>query len=411
MKKLTLSLIAFAISASTGAFAKSVAITNTTVYTGTDQGVITNANVVIEDGKIVAVNPSTLNVDETVDGKNRILTAGFVSSLTGLGLVEVDAVSASRDARPKKMKIDFSPALAFNPNSSIIPFTRKGGITHSLVKPSGSEGIWGGQVIAADSSGDYDSVINDSVATIAYFGSQRGSSRAVPLLELEKTLSEHKEKLAKAAKKDDKKDDKEPSAQDKVLNRLLSGEQPLVANVTRASDILHLLKMKEKFGLNLVLNGAGDAVRVKEQLAAARVPVILQAVTNLPGSFDSLQVDLTNAAELSAAGVKIIINQPDTHISYNLRTDVGIAIAHGLDRDAALHAVTKNPAEVFGLPGGVIAEGEPANLVLWSGDPFEISSKVEVMWIDGEIESTESRQDKLRDRYMSDQKTPRSYVK
>ena len=410
MKKFTLSLIVAALSVSAGAFAKSVAITNTTVYTGTEQGVLTNANVVIEDGKIIAVNPTNLNVDETVDGKNRILTAGFISSLSGLGLVEVDAVSASRDARPKKNSIDFSPALAFNPNSSLIPFSRKGGITHSVVAPSGSEGIWGGQAFTVDLSGDYDSVIDESTATMAYFGSQRRDSRATSLLALEKQLTDLKKKLAKA-KDSDKDDKKEPSQKEQILTNLMAGKQPLIARVSRASDILHLLKMKKEFGLNLVLNGAGDAIRVKQQIADAGVPVILQAITNLPGSFDSLKVSLTNAAELTEAGVKVIINQPDTHISYNLRTDVGIAIAHGLDRDAALHAVTKNPADVFGLPGGVIAKGEPANLVLWSGDPFEISSKVEALWIDGEMKSTKSRQDKLRDRYLSDQKTPRAYIK
>lgn len=410
MKKLKLSLVFAALTASFASLADSVAITNTTVYTGTEQGVITNANVVIDDGKIVAINPAELNVDATVDGQGRILTAGFVSAMNQLGLVEVSAVSASRDMSAKKGGITFDPSLAFNPKSSVIPFSRKGGITQSVVAPRGAEGIWAGQIFTADLSGEFDSVVDTNVATLAYFGSERKGSRASAIAALENKLSDHKASLEKA-KKDDKKDDKKPSAEEKILNDILSGKKPLVASVERATDILHLLRLKEEFGLNLVLAGAEDAVRVKEQIAAAGVPVIVQAINNLPESFGSLQKLLTNAAELENAGVKLILTQTDTHLIYNLRTDVGVAIANGLSRDTAIASVTKNVTETFGIEGGIVAEGQPANLVLWSGDPFEISTKVENMWIDGEEVTTESRQDKLRDRYMSDQKTPRGYIK
>lgn len=411
MKMLKLSLLAAALTTSFATLADSVAITNTTVYTGTEQGVISNANVVIEDGKIVSINPAELNVDSTVDGQGRILTAGFISTGSQLGLVEVGAVSASRDMSAKKGSITFDPSLAFNPDSSLIPFSRKGGITHSVVAPRGAEGIWAGQIFVADLSGEYDSVVDTKVATLAYFGSERSGSRASALASLESKLKDHQAALEKASKKDDKDDKKEPSAEEQILTDLLNGSKPLVAYAQRATDILHLLKMKEEFGLNLVLSSAADAVRVKEEVAAAGVPVIMQAIDNLPESFDSLENALTNAAELEQAGVKLLLTHTDTHLIYNLRTDVGIAIANGLSRETALASVTKNVAETFGIEGGVVAEGQPANLVLWSGDPFEISSKVENIWIDGEEVSTESRQDKLRDRYTSKENKPRGYIK
>ena len=413
MKKLKLSLVFAALAASFTSMADSIAITNTTVYTGTEQGVLTNANVVIEDGKIISINPNELNVDATVDGQGRILTAGFISSLNQLGLVEVGAVSASRDMGAKKGGITFDPSLAFNPNSSVIPFTRKGGITHSVIAPRGSEGIWAGQIFVADLSGEFESVTKSEAATLAYFGSERKGSRASSLAELEKSLQDHKDKAAKAKKsdKDDKKDKAEPSKEDQIMDALLSGKMPLIADVERATDILYLLKLKAKFGLNLVLSGAGDAIRIKEQIAAANVPIIMESLRNLPGSFDTLNASLTNAAELEKAGVKLILTNSDTHMSYNLRTDAGVAIANGMSREGALKAVTKNVADVFGLAGGVVAIDQPANLVLWSGDPFEISTKVENLWINGEEVTTESRQDKLRDRYMSSEKKPRAYIK
>jgi len=414
MKKLNLvknSLVALAVAGSFSVFAETVAITNTTVYTGTDQGVLTGANVVIDDGKIGAINPATLAVDRTVDGQGRILTSGLIAPLNQLGLVEVGAVASSRDASAKKGGITFDPSLAYNPESSLIPFARKGGITQSVVAPSGGDDIFAGQAFVVNLSGDYDSVEKSGAAIIADFGGASKDSRASSLQSLSDKLEEQQKKVEKKAKdkKDDK--DKEPSKEEKLLNGLLKGEIPLIASASRASDILHLISLKEKYGLKLALSWGSDAVRVKEQLAAANVPVMLNAMFNQPGDFDSMHASLKNAGELEKAGVKVLFTVGDSHLIYNLRYDAGNAISYGMSTQGALQAVTSNVADLFGIDGGTVAAGEPANLVLWSGDPFEISTKVETMWINGEEVTTESRQDKLRDRYTSQEDKRRGYIK
>lgn len=390
------------------AFSEMVAITNTTVYTGTDKGILVGVNVVLEDGKIVAFNPPSLEVDRTVDGQGRVLTPGFIATLNKLGLVEVSAVKTSRDAKPKKSGAGFDASTAFNPESSLIPFARKGGITHSVVTPGYNDDVFSGLTFNVALTSEFDSVETIGSSVIANFGGTSSDSRASNFNELSAAFDAQVKKLAKGDTKDD---GKEPTVDETAIRRVLAKEIPLVAYASRPSDILHLIKLKQKFGINLAIAGANGAVKVKEQLAKADVTVIIGGVDNLPGSFDSLHSSLKNAGELDLAGVKVIFANGDSHLIKNLRFEAGNAISYGMSVQGALAALTKNPAAVFGLKGGTVEVGQPANLVLWSGDPFEISSKVEMLWIDGNETSTDSRQDKLRDRYISTSGKREAYIK
>ena len=213
--------------------------------------------------------------------------------------------------------------------------------------------------------------------------------------------------------KKDKKDDDKPSTEDKVMAKVLSGDMPLVISVSRAADIIELIKVKEQFGVNLVLSGAQDAVVVKEHIAKANIPVIISAMDNLPGSFDSLHANLNNAGLLEKAGVKVLltVGGDASHNIYQLRYDAGNAVSYGMSQQGALKAVTSNVADVFGINAGSIEVGKAADVVMWTNDPFEISSNVSRMFINGTEVSPQSRQDKLRDRYTTDSNMPRAYTK
>jgi imidazolonepropionase-like amidohydrolase len=407
------SLIALALASSSASFAQSIAITNATVHTVTDQGVLKNATVVIEDGKVIAINPENVNADTIVDAQGQILTPGFIGSMNQLGLVEVGAVSRSRDAGDKKADITFDASLAFNPRTTVIPYSRKGGITSNIVVPRGGESMFKGQTFVADLSGEFDSVRVSNNAVVVDLGSKSKGSRALELQKLQVKLEDATKTLAKLKKKTkDKKEAKEPSREEKVINALLAGDKVLLAYADRATDILALLKLKETFSLDLVLVGAADSVLITKEISAAKVPVIMAALDNLPGSFDSLHASLENAAILTAAGVDVALTvDGDTHNLYQLRFHAGNAIANGMPRDAALAAVTANVADAFNIDSGRIAVGKTADLVLWSADPFELSSKVSQIWIDGKEYSTKSRQDALRDRYTATSDMPKAYIK
>lgn len=410
------SLIALALASSTASFAQSIAITNATVHTVTEQGVLNNATVIIQDGKVTAINPESVTADTVIDAEGKILTPGFIGSMNQLGLVEVGAVSRSRDAGDKKADITFDASLAFNPRSTVIPYSRKGGITTNVVVPRGGESMFKGQTFVADLSGEFDSVRVSNNAVIIDLGAKSKGSRALDLQKLQVKFEDATKKLAKAKKKakdaKDKKEAKEPSREDKVINALLAGDKALVAYADRATDLLALLKLKETFSLDLVLVGAADSVLIADKIAQAKVPVVMAALDNLPGSFDSLHASLENAAKLTAAGVNVALTvDGDTHNLYQLRFHAGNAVANGLSRDAALAAVTANVADAFNVDSGRIAVGKTADLVLWSADPFELSSHVAKIWIGGKEVSTQSRQDKLRDRYMQQSNMPKSYLK
>ena len=271
-----------------------------------------------------------------------------------------------------------------------------------------------GQTFVADLSGEFNSVRVSNNNVVIDLGAKSKGSRALSLQNLHEQLEDATKALAKAKKKNtkDKKEAKEPSRKAQVINALLNGDKALVAYADRATDLLALLKLKETFSLDLVLVGAADAVLVADKIAAAKVPVVMAALDNLPGSFDSLHASLENAGKLTQAGVKVALTvDGDTHNLYQLRFHAGNAIANGLTRSAALASVTANVADAFNLDSGKIAIGKTADLVLWSADPFELSSKVSKIWISGKEYSTESRQDALRDRYTSKSDMPKAYVK
>jgi imidazolonepropionase-like amidohydrolase len=424
-KKLKTSCLAMAIAAlcSSSVNAESLAITNATIHTVTAQGILTNATIVMENGKITAINPEKLVADTIVDAGGKILTPGLIGSMNHLGLVEVSAVSRTRDARDKKADITFDASLAFNPRSTLIPYTRKGGITTNVVVPSGGDNMFKGQTFVVDLSGSFSSVYQKENAVLIDLGAKSKGSRASDLQKLrikfedaQKALDKAKKAKQKAKKDNDKKgkkkEAKEPKRDEQIINALLAGSKPLIAYADRATDLLELIQLKKDFNLDLVIAGAADAILVSKELTDANVPIIFGALDNLPSSFDSLHSSLSNTAALTKAGVNVALSvNGDTHNLYQLRYNAGNAVANGLTAEQALAAVTANVADAFNIDAGRIAVGKKADVVLWSADPFELSSKVDKMWIDGKEYSTESRQDALRDRYMAETDMPRAYSK
>lgn len=411
-KPLSALAVSAALVCSFNTLAETLAITNAKVHTASDAGVLEGATVFIRDGKIEAINPASFEADSVVDAQGKVLTPGFITAGTSLGLVEVGAVARTRDGGDKKADITFDPSLAFNFNSTLIPYVRQGGVTQSIVVPSGGDDIFAGQNFVANLSGNMDSVEQVGNSVLVSLGAESKGSRAMSLQKLAKKLETTAKDIAKAkGGKDDKESSKELGKEDQLLRAVVTGEIPLIANVDRASDILAILKLKQQYELNLVLAGAADAIVVKSQIAQAGVPVIIDAIDNLPSGFDSLHLTLENAAQLEKAGIKLLINIFDSHNGYQLRFNAGIAVAYGMSYDGALKAITSNVATTFGLPSGEIATGKSANLVLWNSDPFELNSKVEKLWINGEAVNLETRQDKLRDRYLKKSDMPPAYHK
>jgi imidazolonepropionase-like amidohydrolase len=185
-----------------------------------------------------------------------------------------------------------------------------------------------------------------------------------------------------------------------VVVKALDGALPVVVSAERASDILNLLALAKEHNLRLVLDVAGEAWKVAPQIAAANVPVIVHPMRAGPETFAALGSREDNAALLHAAGVTIALAYGEAHNARKLRQAVGNAIRAGLPARAALGACTETPARIFGMDGyGAPATGRVANVVVWSGDPFELSSRAERVFIRGREVSLRTRQTALLERY------------
>lgn len=394
------------------------AIVGATVHTMGDGGVMEDATVVVRGERVEAVGydleiPAGASV---LDARGKVLTPGFFDSSSRIGLVEVGAVRSSRDMSTEddRMTAAFRVADAVNPASSVIPVVRVEGLTRALVLPSPGSSVIAGQgalIHLGSEPGDGPGAIlvREPAAMYAAFGERgaglSGGARGAALLRLREALDDARDFAANRAAYD--RGERRGYALSRLdleaLAPVVAGDLPLVISANRASDVLALLRLgSDHPDLDLVIAGAAEGWLVADELAAAGVPVLLNALANLPSSFETLGATLANAARLHRAGVTFAFMSGSAHGAANLRQDAGNAVAHGLPWEAALAAMTTAPAEIWGIADtyGKIAPGYDADLVVWDGDPLELTSYPDHVFIRGEEMPKESRQLLLRDRYL-----------
>lgn len=389
--------------------AQTIAITGGTVYPVSGPK-IEQATVLIRDGKIAAVGTNiTIPADATrIDATGKWVTPGLIDGAGQMGLVEVGAVGATREGsqRADTIAASFNVAEGLNPASLVIPVTRIEGITTTLAAPTGH--LVSGQAVLIDLDGaTIEEMLAQSpvglVATLSEGAKdEAGGSRAGVAERLRAVFRDALE--YERRKGDFTRAQIQPlsaSAADlEALLPMLHGRLPLIAIANRRSDIETALRLAREFKLRLVLAGAQEAWQVAPAIASAGVPVLVQPLDNIP-SYDGLGVRYENAALLARAGVKVVLLETDTHNSRNLRQQAGNAVSYGLPWDQALRAVTLSPAEAFGVADryGSLEVGKVANVVVWSGDPFEFSTGVEHVFIRGRAIPLRSRQTELMERY------------
>jgi imidazolonepropionase-like amidohydrolase len=392
-----------------------VAIVGAKAHTMSDAGVIDDAIIIVRDGKIAAVGTG-IEIppgSRIFDAHQRLVTPGLITSATQLGLVEVsssyDTVDHSESAGSLGASFDIQYAL--NPNSTLIPIARADGITHGIVMPTGSgQQPFAGLAARINVGQGSDLLEQPAIAVVAAINGagngEHGNSRSADWIELRRALTGAAEKLEEGESSPGDRDEGSPASDDEALFPVLRGDIPLVIRTQRESDIRQAVAVKIHFGIRLVLLDAHEAWRAADLLAEHQVPVILEGTDNLPTRFDYVGSRLDNAAILNAAGVSIGFYAPGLHTSHNagleLRQTAGLAVANGLDWEAALAAVTSEAARIWGMENhvGRIEPGMHADLVVWSGDPFETTTCALHVFVDGKEASLENRQKLLRDRYL-----------
>lgn len=401
---------------SPSAFADTLLIKGAKVITLGEAGTLPKADILIRDGRIerVAEDLESGSADRVIDASGKVITPGLIAPASELGLTEISAATSTNDSAivDESVGTAFDPVSAFNPHSTLIPFNRAGGLTRAVVVPGSEEKIFAGQGFAIKLNGGYDSVTNDALVQRIYLGEYgaqlAGGSRANAVAQVKSALAEAQEfaRNRAAIQRGEWRELKYPLADLEALQPLINGEQVALISVNRASDILQVLELAKVFNLKLIIEGATEGWMVADQLAAAGVPVVIDALSNSPIAFESLGARMDNAALLQKAGVKVAISGPGytgSHNSYLSRQGAGNAVAYGLPYEEGIKSVSLNVANIFGLEGGAIAPGAVADLVVWSGDPLEVTTYAEQVLIDGVPQSLVTRSTRLRDRYLKPQ--------
>lgn len=384
------------------------------MVTNTDAGIVDNATVIVRDGDIVAVGRDAAVPDDAtvIDAAGGWVTPGLFAAYSQLGLIEVGLEDSTTDdsAGDSPFSVALDVADGFNPAGTYLATNRIEGITRAAIFPSTGHNIFAGQGALVDTSGDADSLFESGsfvVADLSQSGAREaGGSRPAAWAFLEAALADARGYPGRFS------GDHEGDALNRydaaALLPVARGRVPLVMLVNRAADIRRAIRFKQDNApMQIILVGAAEAWMVAEELAEADIPVIIDPLEDLPSSFDSLGASLQNAARLQDAGVQVAYATAPTADGYfNARLlpqHAGNAVANGVAWDDAFRAITLTPAEIYGVGEryGALAPGYAGDVVIWDGDPLEVMSAPVAVLIDGEPTPMDSRQTRLRDRYIN----------
>jgi imidazolonepropionase-like amidohydrolase len=394
-----------------------IAIIGVKIHTMGPAGTIEKGAVLISDGRIAAVG-ADLDVfanARIIDASGKTVTPGMFDPYSQIGVVEIGQVRETVDGvqSNERYTASFEVADAINPRSTLIPINRIEGVTRAMVAPvadaySGVSGpISGlGSIIHLGSTEGF--LVSRNAALFVSLGEEGAElsegARGNTLLQLREALEDARDFGRNRASFDsgNRREYSLSRTDLEALQPVLAGQRPMVARVHRASDIEIALALADEFGIKLIVAGGSEAWMVADRLNASRVPVVLNPFDNLPTSFDKLGSTLENAARLHQAGVVIAFSTDETHNARNMKQLAGNAVANGLPYEVALAAITINPARIYGLTGSVgsIETGKAADVVVWDGDPLELSTFAERVFIAGKEIPMVSRATLLRDRYL-----------
>jgi imidazolonepropionase-like amidohydrolase len=415
------------LTAATLAHAQTTAFVHATVHTASGP-VMENATVVVENGRIASVGTDAPPAGaQIVDCAGKHLWPGFVAPWTALGLVEVGSVRGTVDAAETgTINPNVRADVEINPDSELFPVARFNGVTSAVVVPSTDAtrgGIAGASALVhLDGWTREDMTIQAPVALHVRWPAM-GISRGLFETRSEEDQKKDRDQAIRAIENafdDARAYMKARDAEGKngvprhdhdvrweAMSRALRGEIPVVFHASALNQILASLKFADEQGIKkLVIADGYDAWRVAAELKKRNIAVVLGPSQELPRrSYEPYDQGMGQAARLFQAGVRFCISDGggagNASNVRNLPYEAAYAAAYGLPREEALKAVTLYPAQIFGVADrvGSIEKGKVADLVVGDGDPLEIETHVEQVYISGKAVSMENRQTRLFHKY------------
>ena len=378
---------------------------------------IDNGTVLITNGRIAAVgaNVAIPAGAQRIDATGRWVTPGFFDAASELTLQEIAQVADTRDFRAKgreAVAAAFRPWLGLDPSSQYVVPSRNEGVTNVAILPQGN--LISGQVAVLDlvDGTASDMIRRAPVAMLAEVGDAaqaNAGARGEVIDRLREILLDARTYAQRRS--DYERAQTRPFAASRAdleaLLPVVAGRLPLMIAADKASDIQSALDLARELNLKIIIAGGAEAWRVAPRLAGQKVPVLAGAMNNIPLSFSTLASSQENPAMLAKAGVPVAIignaggGDEEAFNVRNIRFEAGNAVAYGMAWNDALRAVTLTPAELFGVADriGTLEVGRDANVVVWSADPFEFSTRAEHVFVRGVERRELSRQDLLMRRY------------
>jgi len=361
-----------------------------------------NGVVLVEDGKITAVGPaSRVKIPSGIPVyEAAVLTPGLVDVHSVIGFAGIynsdrgqvqdqDQIETSSPLQPELRAVD-----AYDAVEPLVHWARSLGVT-TVHTGHGPGAVISGQTLIAKTRGDSveEAVINPSAALAATLTAAVSRNFESPGTHA-KTVAALREALVAAQAYRDKQAGEEPgdrNLKNEALVRVLDGEAALMITAHSAAEIATALRLQREFGFTLWLDGAAEAYRMIEPIREAGIPVLLHA-TMIRAGRETRNASFDTAVKLSEAGIPFAIQTgfesyvPKTRV---LLYEAQAAVRYGLPDAAALEAVTLAPARILGLAErvGSLEVGKDADLVLYDGDPFEYTSHVCRVIVEGETVS------------------------
>ena len=393
------------------AFADSVLVTNANLMSMGPLGTQHGVSVLIEDDVIADIGTNiTTAADTVIDANGAIVTPALFAGATATGLVEVNAVRESADGsmsdtKDNTVQVGFDVRDAYSPLSSVVGVTRVEGFGYSLLMASGGQYSVAGRGSLVDFDGGFESFNGSDVLFIdvgGYAADKVGGSRAAHWMLLDGIMADLKRRSSER---------EYLSQSGKEHLKDLTKNGVFVFSANRAADIRKVISFSNEYRLNSVITGGREAWLLADELAAADIPVMVNGLDNLPSNFDALGSRLDNAALLHYAGVQVLFTSCETHNARKVRQGAGTAVAHGMPHEAAIEAMTTAASRVFGGRVRALEVGNRADMVIWSGDPLEVTSYATSVILKGEVTSMATRQSKLLERYLpEDAGLGRAYI-
>ena len=374
---------------------------------------IEGGTVLIRNGRIAAVGTEVdLPGDaEVIDARGLVVTPGIINAGTTLGITEIGAVPATQDVRElKEVNASVKVSVAVHPHSEMLPVTRANGVTSALTVPAG--GLISGQAALIDMAGwTAPEVVSKSpVAMVIDFPeildllSDKEAKKASERVETDrKTLRDWMRRgrayvgaIANGHTKRSEDDDEL-----RALVPVVRGELPILLEADTEDGIRAALDFADEFGLDAILVGTRDVWRTVDAIAKAGVPVILGPIENPPAPGDPYDAVFTAASLLQDAGVPFCFRTGGATNARNLPYTAGMAVAFGLSREQAWHAMTKGASDILGVGEdyGSLEVGKVANVVVAEGDLLDVATEVRHVLIRGRRVDLSSRHTKLYEKF------------